>query len=180
MARQSGAIVVTGTIGNLCFYKMRDNFYVRTKSRLSRKRVLTEPNFAVTRQNAQYLAIASKIGSSIYRMLLSTKRDRNLYLSITGEAVRLLKEGMDATGVESLLVEKYITPLKDSREMNAKGVYAPPIVSPARKKKIRRRRPKGIVPARYLKRVAIMKGVMKLEMSQRVKKAAIARGAPVG
>lgn len=39
MAKQIGPVFITGTIGDICFYKMDGQYYARMKSSLSSKRV---------------------------------------------------------------------------------------------------------------------------------------------
>ena len=60
MAKQIGPHFITGTYHNLCFYEMQGRYFVRMKSSLSRKRVKTDPKFAVTMAYAGLLGKASK------------------------------------------------------------------------------------------------------------------------
>jgi hypothetical protein len=56
MAKQAGKLKVTGTVYNVCFYKLGKGFYARSKSSLTGKRVKTDPAFEKTMQNAGLLA----------------------------------------------------------------------------------------------------------------------------
>ena len=102
MAKQTGIIKITGTVDNICFYKLEREYYARQKSSLSGKRVKKDPAFAETMKYAKLLAIASRIGSVVYRSLPKEKRERKLYQQLTGRAMQLLKKGM--TGDKLIVV----------------------------------------------------------------------------
>jgi hypothetical protein len=97
MARQTGVHKITGTIGNLCFYKMEEKFYVRTRSSLTSKRVKNDPKFKQTMQYANLLAEASTIASSLYKKLNERQKIKGLYRKLTGEVMYLLKKGITRT-----------------------------------------------------------------------------------
>jgi hypothetical protein len=98
----------SGTIGNITFYQMYGRTYLRSKSSLTRKRVLKSRAFAKTRKCASDLGTASRIGSEVYRALPGNVRDRWLYRAITGEAASLLYEGRTEQEARNLLWDKYI------------------------------------------------------------------------
>lgn len=108
MARQSGNLCITGTINNLCFYKMDGQFYVRIKSSLTGKRVKKDPAFRATMRYAGFLAEAARIASAIYGKLDADQKIKGLYRKMTGEAMRLLKADKTITEVTSLLEAKYV------------------------------------------------------------------------
>ena len=91
MAKQVGSIFLTGSLSDLCFYEMDGKHYVRAKSSLSRKRVLKDPAFKKTRENAGLLGRASAIASRFYRSLDREKRNRRLYQMLTGRVMEQLK-----------------------------------------------------------------------------------------
>jgi hypothetical protein len=95
MAKQCGPISVTGTVGGLCFYKMEGKHYVRRKSTLSGKRVKKDPRFKRTMEHAALLAKGSRLASAAYKGLPRTKKDISLFRALTGQAIRLLKEGKE-------------------------------------------------------------------------------------
>jgi|KBSSwiStaDraftv2_1062776.scaffolds.fasta_scaffold315713_3 hypothetical protein len=92
MAKQAGTIKIKGTIGDICFYRLHEEHYARTKSSLSAKRVKHDPAFDATMKYAALLACASKIASVIYKRLPAEQKDRKKYQAMTGQAMRLLKE----------------------------------------------------------------------------------------
>lgn len=95
MAKQCGEHTITGTIDNLCFYKMEGKFYVRQKSSLSRKRVQTDKAFAQTMHYARLLGRAAKVASAFYKTLPAEQKIKGLYKQLTGMVMRLLKEGKE-------------------------------------------------------------------------------------
>jgi hypothetical protein len=109
MARVRGGVPISGTIGNVTFYQMYGRTYVRSKSSLTRKRVLKSKEFEKTRKHAGHFGIAAKIGSVIYKALpLDLRSERWFYRAIAGEAASLLYKGMQEEEVKELLWKKYI------------------------------------------------------------------------
>ena len=106
MAKLEGNDILS-FLGNISVYKVNGNTYVRSKSSLSRKRVLKSKAYARTRAFASHMARASKIGSEIYRGLKSIKRDRSFYQAITGEVASRLYMGEDELEVKKVVWEKY-------------------------------------------------------------------------
>jgi hypothetical protein len=103
MAQQMGIIKITGTIGEVCFYKLHEKHYARRKSSLSSKRVKTSEAFQHTMQYAALLAKASRIGSFVYRLIPKPKRERKIYQQLTGKAMQLLKKGITKEDIIGLL-----------------------------------------------------------------------------
>ena len=103
MAKQSGHIFITGTIHDVTYYKMYDTYYARMKSTLSRKKVLTSPNFALTRMHASQLAEASRIASQLYRSIPKEKRSRPMFRAFVSKAKLLLAEGKSKEVVLEML-----------------------------------------------------------------------------
>ena len=90
------------------FYMMGGVNYVRKKSRLTRKRVLTSPNFRKTRSYAGLMSQASRIGSVIYQALPHDWRQGWMYRAFTGEALPMLKEGRTVEETTRLMWERYV------------------------------------------------------------------------
>lgn len=108
MPKQIGPIFLECTWDDLAFYKMDGNYYVRKKSRLSREKVLTHPNFKMTRHYASLMACASKIASAIYSDLPIHWRQFWMFRSFTGEALAMLNEGASPQDVYDDLWHTYI------------------------------------------------------------------------
>ena len=79
MARLRNIFIKKTKTDNVVVYEMRGNVYLRTKSSLTRKRVLQSKAFEKTRKYAGNMAKASRIGSAIYRELNVAKKNRALY-----------------------------------------------------------------------------------------------------
>jgi hypothetical protein len=103
MAKQAGLIKINGTIGDICFYRLHDGYFARTKSSLSGKRVKNDPAFVGTMKYAALLACASKIASVIYKRLPEAQKNRKKYQAITGEAMRLIKQEKNIETVIELM-----------------------------------------------------------------------------
>ena len=108
MAKVYAPFPMTRTIGDLTFYMMDGVNYVRTKSSLTRKRVLKSPNFKKTRFYAGLMAQASKIGSVIYQALPHDWRQGWMYRAFTGEALQILNEGRTVEETTRLMWERYV------------------------------------------------------------------------
>ena len=121
MAKMAPGIHFTGTIGNVCYYQVGDRTYLRSKSSLTRKRVLDSKEFASTRKHASAMGRASKIGSVIYRGLPADIKARWIFRIITGEAASLLYSGKNEEDVKALLWKKYI---EDASGGNKESVAA--------------------------------------------------------
>jgi hypothetical protein len=116
MARQAGKIKIEGrTIGRLVFYKMNGEYYARTKSGLTAKRVKKDPKFRRTMIYAGLLGRASKIGSVVYKALPAEFKEFWMYRSFTGEALKLLKGGMKDEEVAKRLMNAYVLKKKGKK-----------------------------------------------------------------
>jgi len=64
MAKQNGFLKVEGTLGDISFYKNKDNFYIRSKGGVNKERIMNDPAFKRTRENGNefgMVAAASKL-----------------------------------------------------------------------------------------------------------------------
>ena len=93
MAKQIGPYKITGTIQNICYYKMDGQYYARLKSSLDGKRVKTDPAFAETMRYAELLGRASKLVSTVYHRIPKEERSRELFKRLTGETMKELGKG---------------------------------------------------------------------------------------
>lgn len=117
MAKQVGNIKIgSQRIGRLVFYKMGNEYYVRTKSSLTGKRVKKDPKFRRSMKSAGRLARASKIASAVYKALPANFRIFSLYRSFTGEAIMMLKQGMKEEEVLVKLLEVYVPKFETKNE----------------------------------------------------------------
>ncbi len=122
MAKQEGLVKLTGTIGNITFYKMNGEYYARAKSTLSGKRVKKDVAFGLTRVYARRLGLASAAAKKCYRAL--PERNVQVYRKMVSEALRLLKTGCPEEQLESSLraifrppAVQRLSPEPDKRKM---------------------------------------------------------------
>ena len=108
MARQTGPNPFIGRRGNLLGYRMAGKYYARIVSGLSAERVLKDPAFQLTMQYAGLLGKASKIASSIYRLL--PQKEHGFYRRLTGMAMQMLKQGKTADEAFEQLNSDFIVP----------------------------------------------------------------------
>lgn len=108
MAEVFAPFVIQRTIKGLTFYCMEGRNFVRTKSSLTRRKVLYAPCFARTRQHAALMGQASKIGSFVYNALPANWRQSWMYRSFTGEAFTMLKAGEKEQEIQQVLWERYV------------------------------------------------------------------------
>jgi len=105
MAKQVGPIFLERTIGNIIFYKMDGNYYVRMKP--SFPDIKRSPRFRGTMQSARRMGRASKIGAALYAALPEGLKQFDKYKALTGEAFRLLKWGKtDAEALEIIWLQQ--------------------------------------------------------------------------
>lgn len=103
MAKQHGPLFITGTVSGICFYQMDGKYYARRKSSLSRKRVKRDPAFARTMAYANLMGRASRLAAEVYRELPRAQREHALYRAMTGQALKLLKQGVNEAAVQEQL-----------------------------------------------------------------------------
>jgi len=120
MAKQVGPFKLQGCYDNVCFYKMEEQYYARAKSSLDGKRVRRDPAFKETMRYAGLLGRASKLAAMVYRALPQEKKEPGLFKKLTGQVMRMLKEGKTEKEVLELLqpmkVEKVSVPIVSKKK----------------------------------------------------------------
>jgi hypothetical protein len=96
------------TPGEVCVYRMYGEIYLRSKSSLSRKRVMTSKTFEPTMKYAARMGKAAQIASVIYQKLRASKKERSMFQTITGEAASLLYREYAEQEVQNILSEEYM------------------------------------------------------------------------
>ena len=123
MAKRLTYNIITGNDPRLrmCFYYspyFGQNIWRRGSS-LTGERIKKDPAFKGFRQSSSRLKEASPIAASLYKLVPEQVKQYALYRSLTGEAIRMLKEGMEAAVITETLKKKYIDPLLDSPRKNS-------------------------------------------------------------
>jgi hypothetical protein len=108
MARQTGAIQITGTTDELCFYKMWDTYFVRMKSSLTGKRFWRDKAFERSRESSKRFGSGNRLASKLYRMIEEEKRVYKLFCFLKSKAILLLKEANSLDEAENLLTDYLI------------------------------------------------------------------------
>ncbi len=81
----------------------------------------TDPAFKGFRQSSNRLKEASPIAASLYKLVPEQVRQYVLYRTLTGEAIKMLKEGMEAAVITETLKKKYIDPLLNAPKKNSEN-----------------------------------------------------------
>jgi len=94
MGRQDSVIQLTGSVGNLSFYKSKDGYLARKKSGVTAERVKSDPKFARTRENmAEFTRSgqATKLLRTAFRSLLENMADGRVTGRLTREMMRVIQ-----------------------------------------------------------------------------------------
>lgn len=141
MGKQRGPHFITGTVGNLTFYRLDGQYLVRAKSSLSRKRVKRSPAFRRTMAYAELLGRASRLAAKLYRSIPRKKQRVEVYRAMTGAAMGLFKQGMEEEPVRAKLMADYVHPRIKAAQPREK---APATAKPAPPK------PPALRPRKYV------------------------------
>jgi hypothetical protein len=123
--------IITGNdprLGLCLYYSPYFNQNIwRKASSLTGERTRKDPAFKGFRQSSSRLKEASPIAASLYKLVPVQVKQYALYRTLTGEAIKMLKEGMAADLITETLKKKYIDPLMDAPKKNSenKTVEAP-------------------------------------------------------
>jgi hypothetical protein len=140
MAKRNTHNIITGTDPRLGF-----SFYYsphfgqniwRRKSSLTGQRTKRDPAFKGFRQSSSRLKEASPIAASLYKQVPAEVKEFSLYRVLTGEAIKMLKEGMSADLITETLQRAYIGPLLVRPEKNS-GKETPDVPVRDREKGLR-------------------------------------------
>ena len=107
----------------LCFYYspyFNQNIF-RKASSLTGERTKKDPAFKGFRQSINRMKEASPIAATLYKLVPEQVKQYALYRTLTGEAIKMLKEGMEEAVISETLKKKYIDPLLDEPKTNAKN-----------------------------------------------------------
>ena len=91
MARQTGTILLSGTIDHLTYYIMNGKGYARKKSCLDKKRFFRKPSFSNSRRASSRFGVSNKLCATAYRELPRDERDKALYNELLAIATHMLK-----------------------------------------------------------------------------------------
>ncbi len=133
MAFQRGSIKLEGSIGDLSFYKTKNNGYqVRQKGGPDAHRIATDPNYERTRENNKEFRRASSAGKLLrttFRPLFGKSRDGSLCMRLTRIMLQIVKlDSNNDRGNRVVTVAE--TEVLKSFEFNAKGPVRHSVLMP--------------------------------------------------
>ena len=105
MAKQVGHIKITGTIGNVTYYKMGGKYFARRKSSLTRKDVKTKKCFEGSRRSSTRFGAGNIIASEVYQSLPPKQKVYSLFPSLRSKAIALVKQGLARADVKIALLQ---------------------------------------------------------------------------
>jgi hypothetical protein len=88
----------------------------RKASSLTGERTKKDPAFKGFRKSINRMKEASPIAASLYKLVPEEVKQYSLYRILTGEAIKMLKEGMEEVLITETLKKKYIDPLLEAPE----------------------------------------------------------------
>ncbi len=111
MAIKRGDTPFIGTRDGICGYMSHGINIIRKSTPLTGVRVKKDPAFEGFRQSGNRMKEASPIAAALYNQIPKEKKEYDLYRLLTGEALKMLKEGMDKTDITDKLQNLYIDPI---------------------------------------------------------------------
>src|SRR5450631_2266870 len=117
--------IITGNdprLGMCLYYSPHFGLNIwRRASSLTGERTKKDPAFEGFRKSSSRLKKASLIAASLYKRVPEQVKQYALYRTLTGEAIKMLKEGMQAAVITETLKKKYIDPLLDAPKKYAEN-----------------------------------------------------------
>ena len=111
MPIQTGDTFFTGTQDGICGYESQGLRIARAASSLTGERVKADPAFKGFRKAGSLMKQASPIAAALYNQIPKDKKQYNLYRILTGEAFKMIREGIDKSVIANKLQKLYIDPV---------------------------------------------------------------------
>lgn len=113
MARQTGPVLFSGTIGPFTGYQVEGVHYVKKRNSAPSKRKFQSARcYANTRRNAEWFSQAQKLAGSLYRQLPQEQRSqRKVWYPLRNRAQELVREGKTVTEIVQELKEHFLPKL---------------------------------------------------------------------
>ncbi|MAB49396.1 MAG: hypothetical protein CMC05_12275 [Flavobacteriaceae bacterium] len=105
MARNNSFVRLEGTLEGLTFYRKDGQNFVKTKSQVSRNRIMHSPEYQRTRENMQEFAGANRCGKSFRESFASILRlvaDSQISSRVAGTIRRLTNSGAGLRGQRNI------------------------------------------------------------------------------
>ena len=110
MAINKGEIKITGSDSVICGYFLHDINIIRKASSRTGDTMLHNAAYDSFRKSTGRLKEASSVAAILYNQLPQDLKQFTLYRQLTGETIKMLKEGMDKTLITELLYKQHIEP----------------------------------------------------------------------
>ena len=111
MPIKKGNIAITGTQGGLCGYFVHEINVFRAASPLTGERVKKDPAFEGFRKSCNRMKEAAPIAAALYNQIPKEKKKFALYRILTGEVLKMIKQGLDKEHINKTLYQLYIEPV---------------------------------------------------------------------
>ena len=111
MPFKTGNIAFTGSDGVICCYYSQGRFIYRSASSLTGERVKKDPAFEGFRKSCNRMKEASPIAAALYKQIPAAQKQYSIYRLLTGEALKLIKQGIDKKVIAEKLHQLYIDPI---------------------------------------------------------------------
>jgi hypothetical protein len=107
MAKQKGIIRLRGSLHGKTYFKVKEGYYVKTKSSLDKERFDTDPAFEGSRKRAGDTKITAPLASLVYWQLPKKLQKHGMIGKMIGEAGRLLRAGFAEAEIINRLFLKF-------------------------------------------------------------------------
>ena len=115
MGRQKYPPFFTGRVNDLVGYKRGDRYYVRSASSLTAEKVKQDAAFDKTRYQANIMATASRLASTLHGALPREQRNQKRYYSFLRHILAELKAGTELATVRRRLLQELSTRMRRSK-----------------------------------------------------------------
>ncbi|MGC1632672.1 MAG: hypothetical protein WA749_11235 [Gelidibacter sp.] len=142
MARNNSFVKLEGTLDNLTFYRKNGENLVKTKSAISRSRIMNDPKFKRTRENMREFGGAATASKSFRTAFAgSAQKFGDMYMGsrMTGIMKRIVNSGPGLRGEREILIADSVDLIKGFEFNNAETfnsrflrVAQLPVISPDR------------------------------------------------
>lgn len=132
MAKQKGPSPIQGTIGNLTFFKSQDGFMVKTKSEVSRSKILSDPKFQRTRENMAEFGNAGRAGKILrtcFNSVLQQSADNRMVSRLAAQMLKIIKTDTVGKRGERTVANGNMA-LLAGFDFNNKGILSTTLISP--------------------------------------------------
>ena len=126
MAKQKGDVKTVGTIDDRTYYRTIDGYMVRAKSTLSKDKILSDPNFARTRENMAEFSNVGKSAKTIrapFSGLLQKTADSRMVSRLVSKCFSVLKTDITSKRGKRSVANGDLTLLNDF-EFNNRGILS--------------------------------------------------------